>query len=122
MKRTVIAAALAASSLAHAGEPLNAKEWALEGAFLAAGLVDYGQTRDLVKNRLHDMHEQNALLGRNPSEARVRNYFMAMGAAHVVVSHALPRGAYRATWQWSTLALQLAVIARNKQIGLKVDF
>jgi len=102
-----------------AGEPLNEKEWRLEAAMLAAGLVDYGQTRDI---RNHPgMYETNPLLGRNPSDARIRNYFLLAGTAHVAVTRLLPR-AYRPYWQWSTLAVEVGVVAHNYHIGLRADF
>lgn len=105
------------SCSAHA--QLSKKEWALEGAFLAAGLIDYGQTLD-IKNH-PDKHEQNKLLGRFPSDNRIRNFYLAAGLAHVGITHLLPRE-YRPYWQWGTLVLELGFITRNHRLGLRVDF
>jgi hypothetical protein len=110
---------LIATASAYAGEPLSKSEWTKETAFLTAGLVDYGQTRD-IKNH-PGMYEQNPLLGRSPSDTRIRNYFLAAGATHIVITRLLPRD-YRPAWQWGTLILEVGVVAHNYSIGLRVDF
>lgn len=104
---------------AFAGEPLSSSEWQREGAFLALGLIDYGQTRD-IKNHA-GMYETNPLLGRNPSDARIRNYFLASGVAHLGITYLLPRQ-YRSAWQWGTMAIELGVVAHNYSIGLRMAF
>jgi hypothetical protein len=130
------------SGLAHAGEPLSKKDWALEGAFIAALLLDYGQTKDIKNYQTcsggdsifvlpghtpkpvscsSDYYETNPLLGSNPSDARIRNYFLAAGLAHIGITYLLPKE-YRPYWQWGTLILELGYVAHNHQIGLKVDF
>lgn len=102
-----------------AGQPLSAKEWKLEAAFLTAGLIDYGQTLD-IKNH-PGMYETNPLLGRHPSDTRIRNYFIAAGLTHVGVTHLLPRK-YREHWQLGTLILQVGAVDNNHRIGLRMDF
>jgi hypothetical protein len=107
------------SGLAHAGEPLSKEEWAIEGAFLVVGLIDYGQTRN-IKRHGH-LEEKNPLLGKAPNDEQIRNYFLAAGLAHLGITYLLPKE-YRPYWQWGTLILELGYVAHNHQIGLKVDF
>lgn len=111
------------SATVQAVEPLSKKEWALEAAFLTAGLIDYGQTRRIKKESDIglDRWEQNKLLGRDPSYNRIRNYYLVAGLAHVGITHLLPRQ-YRPYWQWGTLILEVGFVARNHHIGLRVDF
>lgn len=142
--RSLFTAFILLSGLAHAGEPLNRREWMLEGAFIAAALIDYRQTRD-IKNHCESRvdvapnvvpvgdgsefrqrcepvaWEQNRLLGRHPSDSRIRNYFLGVAIGHVAVTHLLPRK-YRPYWQWGSLAIEIAVIHNNYQAGLRMNF
>ena len=104
---------------AEAGEPLSGKEWGREAVFFAFGLLDYGQTMD-IKNH-PGMYERNPLLGENPSDVRIRNYFLGAAATHAAITYLLPRQ-YRPTWQWGTMLLEVGVVAHNYSIGLRVDF
>ena len=104
-------------------------------------IVDYGQTLDIKNQRAcwsedngsrfmpysvpagctSSFYETNPLLGRDPSDSRIRNYFVGASLAHVAITYLLPKQ-YRPSWQWGTLAIQLGVISKNYQLGLSVDF
>jgi hypothetical protein len=99
--------------------PLSAKEWKMEAAVLTAGLIDYAQTRD-IKNH-PELYETNPLLGENPSDTRIRNYFIAAGLAHVGIAHLLPRP-YRMPWQMGWLTLQVINMQNNHRLGLRLEF
>jgi hypothetical protein len=116
-----LAAALIALSCsgALAAEPLNSKEWSLEAAWLFVGFIEYGQTLD-IKNH-PDLYERNPFLGKHPSDARVRNYHIVAGLAHVGMTRLLPRE-YRPYWQWGTLILEIGLVERNHRLGLRLDF
>lgn len=117
--RPFVLALLLASASAQAAEPLSADEWKREAAFLVLGAIDYGQTRDIANHP--GMYEYNPLLGDHPSDARIRNYFLAAGAAHLGITYLLPRR-YRPTWQWGSLILEAGFVAHNYSVGLRVDW
>jgi hypothetical protein len=114
-----LAAGMLLTLLGCAVQPLSAKEWKWEAAVLTAGLIDYAQTRD-IKNH-PELYETNPLLGENPSDTRIRNYFIAAGLAHVGVTHLLPRP-YRMPWQLGWLSIQLINMQNNHRLGLRLDF
>ena len=91
----------------------------LELTFAALMLVDYKQTMD-IKNR-PGYYEVNPLLGRRPSDARIRNYFIGATVAHAAITYALPEK-YRPVWQWGTIAVEGVVLLHNRSIGLRVTF
>jgi hypothetical protein len=95
------------------------EDTARQAVVLTTFALDYAQTRD-IKN--HDWaHETNPLLGRHPSDNRVRNYFIGATLLHTVVAYNL-RPEWRRTFQYTTIALEVAVIIRNKRIGLHYQF
>ena len=91
----------------------------LELAFAMLMLIDYWQTRD-IKNH-PGYYETNPLLGKHPSDARIRNYFIGATVAHAAITYALPEK-YRPAWQWGTIGVEAAVVLHNKGIGLKIAF
>jgi hypothetical protein len=90
-----------------------------QAAVLGTFYLDQAQTKD-IKNHPW-AHETNPLLGRSPSDPRIRNYFLSAGLIHTAIAYKLPPE-YRRGFQYTTLALQLAVIAHNKKIGLRFEF
>jgi hypothetical protein len=102
----------------------QAAEWtgvevAKEAAVLALFAIDARQTMD-IKN-VPGLYEVNPVLGRFPSDVRVRNYFLTAALVHVGVAHALPTK-YRNWLIDGTLALEVVVIGNNKRIGLSARF
>jgi hypothetical protein len=90
-----------------------------QAAVLGTFYLDQAQTKD-IKNHPW-AHETNPLLGRHPSDRRIRNYFVSASVIHTAIAYKLPPE-YRRGFQYTTLALQLAVIAHNKKIGLRFEF
>lgn len=117
-KYVVGALLVLAAGCVKAGDWTSA-DTARQGVVLTTFALDYGQTKD-IKNH-SNLHETNRLMGQHPGDARVRNYFIAAGAAHSVIAYNLPPE-WRRSFQYSTIALELLVIAHNRQIGLHYEF
>lgn len=66
-------------------------------------------------------YETNPLLGRHPSDVRIRNYFALSAVTHLAVAKALP-SEYRPYWQGAGIIWQLAYVIRNRRIGLSTNF
>ena len=88
-------------------------------AVLSTFSLDYAQTRD-IKNHAW-AYETNPILGRHPSDRRITLYFLSASVIHTGIAYKLPPD-WRRGFQYTTLALQLAVIAHNKKIGLRFEF
>lgn len=91
----------------------------LELAFAAMMAADYAQTMDIKQHQ--GFYETNRILGPHPSDARVRNYFVAMTAAHWAITNSLPEQ-YRPAWQWGSIAVEATFLLRNRAIGLRIAF
>lgn len=126
MKKVLAAVTLALlSSMAHADDAPVIGDWskadvALEAAFALTLLADHNQTKQ-IKNH-PGLRESNPLLGDNPSDARIRNYFVGAMVSHVLVANALPSGKLRTAFQAGTIVLEVAIVGRNKRMGLRVKF
>lgn len=88
-------------------------------AVLTSFYLDYAQTMD-IKNHA-GYYESNPFLGRNPSDVRIRNYFITAGALHTYAAYNM-KPEMRRNFQYATIALQVAVILHNKKIGLRYEF
>lgn len=126
--KTLLVSALALvlfAPAAHAAEPFGPSAYALEAAFVAALAFDRGQTsaiHSFCNGRIGcTVHETNPLLGRDPSQRKINRYFALGALAHAAVSYSLS-GHTRTAWQASSLVLEVAVIGRNKRLGLSVRF
>lgn len=106
------------SGKAHAGE-LTKEQWLLEGVNASLYYVDYKQTTD-IKNH-PGMYEMNPILGKHPSDSRVRNYFAANLIGHTVITALLPEK-YRPVWQWSTITVEVIVVRHNASLGIHANF
>jgi hypothetical protein len=123
MKKAMIGIILSIGVLTCRADPL------LEAAFDAELVVDYAQTRSIHNFCLdkHDgrvgctVHETNGLLGQDPSEARIRNYFLTAAATHALITYVLPEE-YKKPWQIGTIVFEGVIIGRNKHLGLKLKF
>lgn len=126
MKKIIAAFAIAfASSAAVAQSAPVIADWtktdiALEAVALTTLLIDYKQTRDIANHPMR--YETNRILGDNPSDARIRNYFIGAAVGHVLVAHALPNGMLRTAFQAGTVAVEMSVIGHNKRMGLRIKF
>lgn len=74
-------------------QPLSRNEWLAQAAFLGLGALDWSQTVRFTQDPAFDrrLDEQNPILGKNPSRAKV-NILIPLGlAAHTLGVYALPR-------------------------------
>jgi hypothetical protein len=90
-----------------------------EATYLTFHTLDWAQTRYISKHS--EYYEINPILGEHPSTQKVDTYFVLTGLGHVAITHYLP-SKYRSVWQWSTIALEAALVIHNKRIGIQFDF
>ena len=114
-----ILSALLLSSTLFAGDPWSTKDKVLEGAFVAATVLDWRQTLD-IKNH-PGLHEQNSILGRHPSNSTVNTYFATSILLHAVVADQL-HGKWRTAWQSVWIGLELGTVQRNYALGIRLNF
>lgn len=101
----------------------------MQAAWFVLHFIDYQQTLD-IKNHQGSpdqpgggtvLKEGNPLLGDNPSDSRIRNYFAATALGHYAVSYLLP-SSYRSYWQGLTLTGATIIVVRNHEKGLRVQW
>lgn len=113
-------AALALVCASASADDWTPQDTTRELAFVGVLTLDYAQTRD-IKN--HDWaYEKNPLLGKHPSDTRIRNYFVGAAAAHYLIAKELPAGWPRKSWQYGWIALEVAQVVKNKRLGLHFQF
>lgn len=99
-------------------------EWsASDQALLAAGtvlhLVDWGQTRYIVKNP--DRYwERNIILGKYPTMGEVNAYMLATALLIPVLAHYFPE--YRSIILGLWVATQATVVGHNHSIGVRISW
>lgn len=106
-------------SHAHSADRLSETDLMGLGAIAATYVVDYKQTLD-IKNH-PGMYETNPILGKHPSDVKVRNYFIASGVVTLGAVYLLPKD-YRKYLIGGVLVLEVGVIGHNKYIGLRTNF
>lgn len=118
---SLVAALLLTGCLPHAqaADRLSESDLMGLGAIVATYVVDYRQTLD-IKNH-PGMYETNPILGKHPSDVRVRNYFIASGLTTLGVTYLLPKQ-LRPYLIGGVLTLEIGVIDHNKHIGLRTNF
>jgi hypothetical protein len=114
--------ALVIVSSAHANE----NEWttldtSLQAAYSVVHVIDWAQTRNIIKRENEGYYEHNHLLGRKPSVDRVNIYFAATLLLHAGISRALPKD-YRTPWQMFWIGVETNQISENYSIGLRAEF
>lgn len=109
---------LLCAGLAQAGDWTD-KDTVTQAVVLSTFALDYMQTKD-IKNH-SDLRETNVFLGNHPSDARVRNYFVAASILHTAIAYKLPPE-WRRTFQYTTIALQVVTVIKNKRLGLNFEF
>lgn len=106
---------------------LYADEWTKEDIysatiFTSATMIDWGQTRDIVKNSDYGYYEKtNIYLGKNPSLNEVDTYMPLAIISSLTIAHFLPRD-WRTKFLYGVSFLELGTIYNNKKIGLKINF
>ena len=118
--RRLLAALLLAPTLAAAGEPWDGTDQALGAVTLTATVIDWGQTRSIAKHP-EQWRETNRVLGEHPSAGRVDAYFIGVIAATALLADWLvPRN--RKLFLGAVAAVEFAVTARNRSLGIKIAF
>ena len=117
-------------------EGLNLDPWTREDTYRQAALtallvVDWGQTRYLVKHPIDPVQANgtynwraegyNRFLGEHPSLGRVNSYFLAAIVGHAAISYVLPCS-LRHGWQYVWIGIEANTVERNHHIGIKMDF
>lgn len=91
-----------------------------ETTYYALHLADWNQTRQIAANP-DKFHELNPILGEHPSTADVDRYFVATAVIHTGIAYALPAD-WRHAFQYFTIGGQVATVAWNYRVGLKIRF
>lgn len=94
-------------------------EIAMETAFVALTVVDWGQTLDIADDRTY--HEHNPILGNHPDRERVNAWFATSLVVQPLIAHVLPHS-WRKAWIGSGIGLEIGCVGRNHRIGLKMNF
>ena len=116
---TTLAMALAVALPAKAADPFTTEQAVGLIALGAFTYRDYRQTLD-IKNHSW-AYETNPLLGRHPSDNRVRNYFAGMTMLGLSAVYVLP-SRYRKYAIGAGLVLEVSVTENNKRLGFKGVF
>lgn len=93
---------------------------ALYTTSLVSLVVDYGQTRAIVRSP-ERWHEKNPVLGAHPTYAQVDVYFPVI-IAGTVLSYPFVKPAMRPYLYGAMTLLEATVIGLNADKGLKMDF
>lgn len=94
-----------------------------EGAYQSLALVDMGTTLD-IREHAH-FYEQNPILGRHPSDAKVVGYFIVQGVSHALITHVLVSAGWTKTaytWEALGIGLEAGCVVHNYSIGLHTRF
>ncbi len=115
----VVPLTLVAVDVAKASDWTDA-DTARQVAVTTVLVLDAAQTRD-IKN-YSTTWETNPMLGKHPSDSRVRNYFVGAALGHYAVSRALPAGWPRQAWQYGWIAIEVVQVVKNKRAGFRMEF
>ena len=95
-----------------------------KAALLSLHLVDWAQTRDLVRKTKEPgstWHEQNFLLGRKPHQDKVDAYFALTGLAEQFLIDELPDKLKQPLLD-SLIKLEIGAVGNNFNLGIKAKF
>lgn len=84
-------------------------------------VVDWGQTRYIAKHP-DTYHELNPILGKHPSLSRVNAYFSAAIVGNYLIAEYLIPPEARSLYLGVVTGVELAVVGRNKHLGIKLSF
>lgn len=90
----------------------------LAGMYMVAHVIDWGQSRRIARD---GWTEFNPILGRHPSMGRVNTYFVLTPLIGALVLDAMPSRHRTAALKVVT-TLQIATVARNHYLGIRVSF
>ena len=95
---------------------------AIELAYFAAHIADWGQTRSIANHcQVGTYYETNPILGECPTVQTVNAYFLGTALLHAGVAYMLPKK-YRRIFQSTTIAAQVGVVSSNASIGIQMHF
>lgn len=134
MKKIVILLLILCSTTVHAEEWTKGQK--IYGTtFTLLSIVDWGQTRDLVKRKKRaykynsdgtytyedSRYERaNFLLGKDPSMGDVNTYFPIAIGAVLIGSHFVSSDLRTKILKWGT-NIEIGIVHGNYQIGLNID-
>ena len=116
-------------STAHA-EEWTKTDYALLGGAMTLLVVDWGQTRDLVRRPYcvrnipscqTNYYERNNLIGEDPSIGNVDKYFTVAILGTIGLAYLLPQ-TYRRYFLGGVIVLEGFWVGRNHHIGLRAEF
>jgi hypothetical protein len=99
-------------------------EWTTENKILE---VTYNTVRlaDILitKDGMHreGYHENNPLIGRHPSDAKLWGFFLVGGVIHYFITDRI-KPEYRRTFQAITITCELLIVNHNRSIGMNIKF
>ncbi len=123
---------VARNNLSNLAKPVDEKLWPIneqwsdedkkrEALYLALHGLDWAQTRHISRNYDKGFHEQNPILGRNPSTDKVDAYMGLAALAHLFVADKLPPN-LRKIFQNSLIGLEAGAVGNNEYRGIKAKF
>jgi hypothetical protein len=63
----------------------------------------------------------NPILGKHPTQKATLGYFVASAVGHAAITYILPQE-YKTKWLYATAGFEVAVVGRNKYLGVKFGF
>lgn len=105
--------------------PAAARDWSQadqvrEGLFLAFSALDWRQTSWIATHGPR-YYERNPLLPAHPTLGEVNRYFALGAIMHLAIADALPAD-YRAAFQYVSIGIEGALVARNYRMGIRIEF
>lgn len=105
--------------------PALAEDWPLTdrilgGMTVASLATDWGQTRYIAQHP-SIFQENNPILGSHPSTMKANLYFSGAIVGTTLLANSM-ESSNRKLFLGSVLVFELAVIAKNRSIGIHVDF
>lgn len=88
-------------------------------AVLTTFAIDYRQTLD-IKNH-PGMYETNPILGKNPTDRQVKQYFVGASLVTLAAVYLMP-AEYRKYFIGGALVMQIYTVGNNKRLGLRATF
>lgn len=123
LKTIFIVFALILSSVAHAGDYWKTMP-KLEYAFFAAETADMLTTLD-IKNH-PDLYEQNPIMGRHPSDAKVIGWCVSAALMHSAITHEMVvhgvRPSFINAWEYVSIGVETGFAVHNLSVGLRFTF
>lgn len=132
MKTIIIMLMLVFATQSYAADKWSVEDKALASLFTVATVIDWGQTRDIVKNNKDNCakygngcyvyyEETNIYLGKDPSIGEVDTYMSVVILVTLGIAHVLPEK-YRSKFLYGMSFIETRAIYNNNKIGLKINF